>query len=75
MIQVGLDVAAHVAPVLESGLGERYASDQRYLRLVNDNKQFLGKKTGSGFYTYDSKGRQVSNAQWSKVCCIPNPGL
>ncbi|GAB5353798.1 hypothetical protein AAMO2058_000064900 [Amorphochlora amoebiformis] len=58
MDEVGLDVAAHVAPVLEKGLGERYASDPRYLALVKKNTRYLGKKTGSGFYHYNSKGKQ-----------------
>mmetsp|Transcript_23625 Transcript_23625/g.33001 ORF Transcript_23625/g.33001 Transcript_23625/m.33001 type:complete len:601 (+) Transcript_23625:289-2091(+) len=58
MDEVGLDVAAHVAPVLEKGLGERYTSDERYLQLVKENQQWLGKKTGKGFYKYDAKGKQ-----------------
>jgi len=58
MDEVGLDVAAHVAPVLENGLGERYKSDPRYAELIKSNPQFLGKKTGAGFYKYNAKGKQ-----------------
>mmetsp|Transcript_41231 Transcript_41231/g.67014 ORF Transcript_41231/g.67014 Transcript_41231/m.67014 type:complete len:764 (-) Transcript_41231:86-2377(-) len=59
MDEVGLDVAAHVAPVLEEGLGERYASDPRYLELVKANPQWLGKKTAAGFYLYDKGGKGI----------------
>lgn len=60
MDEVGLDVAAHVAPVLEKGLGKRYASDPRYLALAEKNSQFLGKKTGKGFYVYKGKKQKQS---------------
>jgi len=32
----------------------------RYADLIKANPQFLGKKTGKGFYTYDHKGKQGS---------------
>lgn len=56
MDEVGLDVAFHVGPVLEKGLGERFAQPQAFARMVNAG--LLGKKAGKGFYKYQN-GKSV----------------
>ncbi|SPQ99078.1 unnamed protein product (mitochondrion) [Plasmodiophora brassicae] len=59
MDEVGLDVAAHVGPILESGLGARFKQVGPFagiLRGKGDGKR-LGKKTGAGFYLYDRNGK------------------
>ena len=53
--EVGLDVAGHVAPILHNGLGERYAQQPEFPKLLEANKSYLGKKTGKGFYIYDGE--------------------
>ena len=44
MDEVGLDVAGHVGPILHAGLGERYAQSPEFPKLLEENKQYLGKK-------------------------------
>jgi len=58
MDEVGLDVAAHVGPILENGLGPRYAQVPEYRRLLADNPKLLGKKSGLGFYVYSGDGKE-----------------
>ncbi len=57
MDEVGLDVCSHVGEIMEEGLGARAkASD---LSKLATDKDLLGKKSKSGFYTYDDKGKQL----------------
>ena len=58
MDEVGLDVAAHVGPILEEGLGERYAQNKQYSDVLKKHPDVLGKKTKAGFYLYDEKEKQ-----------------
>ena len=46
-------MAAHVAPVLEQGLGKRYMQMPDFGRILSENPKFLGKKTGAGFFLYE----------------------
>jgi 3-hydroxyacyl-CoA dehydrogenase/enoyl-CoA hydratase/3-hydroxybutyryl-CoA epimerase len=57
MDEVGLDVAAHVGPILEKGLGQRFAQIPAFAAILKENPTALGKKTGKGFYIYDAKGK------------------
>eukprot|EP00455_Lapot_gusevi_P041615 TRINITY_DN4847_c0_g2_i1.p1 TRINITY_DN4847_c0_g2~~TRINITY_DN4847_c0_g2_i1.p1 ORF type:complete len:763 (-),score=327.56 TRINITY_DN4847_c0_g2_i1:334-2622(-) len=57
MDEVGLDVAAHVGPILENGLGPRYRQIPEFGKILRENPQHLGKKTGSGFFLYEN-GKQ-----------------
>jgi 3-hydroxyacyl-CoA dehydrogenase/enoyl-CoA hydratase/3-hydroxybutyryl-CoA epimerase len=66
MDEVGLDVAFHVAPILNKGLGDRFAMNPAFGRLVDMG--FLGKKNGKGFYLYDAKGKSTGlNPDLAKV--------
>ena len=58
MDEVGLDVAGHVGPILEDGLGARYKQIPQFAKILKENPKHLGKKTSSGFYIYDAKGKQ-----------------
>lgn len=49
---VGLDVRLGIAEYLESTLGERFAPPQLMRDMVERGE--LGRKTGQGFYSYDS---------------------
>ncbi|MBV9643814.1 MAG: enoyl-CoA hydratase/isomerase family protein [Verrucomicrobia bacterium] len=59
--EVGLDVAEHVAKELESRV--------KHLAPLNDtlgkmiSKGWLGRKSGKGFYDYDSRGEGKTNSQ------------
>eukprot|EP01012_Entosiphon_sulcatum_P035733 TRINITY_DN4539_c0_g1_i1.p1 TRINITY_DN4539_c0_g1~~TRINITY_DN4539_c0_g1_i1.p1 ORF type:complete len:815 (+),score=216.93 TRINITY_DN4539_c0_g1_i1:102-2447(+) len=64
--EVGLDVAAHVGPILTKGLGERFQAKAQIDEMVR--KGWLGKKTKKGFYTYDDKEKQQGvNAEITTV--------
>jgi len=52
--EVGIDVAAHVQNFLGQHLGDRMlGGDPAFLTEMMDRK-FLGRKTGTGFFTYSS---------------------
>lgn len=52
--EVGVDVAYHTAKTLSGALGDRMAgSNQAAIKEMVD-KKLLGRKTGKGFYLYDS---------------------
>jgi 3-hydroxyacyl-CoA dehydrogenase/enoyl-CoA hydratase/carnithine racemase len=53
---VGFDVGAKVLETLGGFYGEPY-DYSRFTRVVAE-KKILGQKTGSGFYTYDKKGKR-----------------
>ena len=64
---VGLDVAAHVGPILHEGLGERFAVLPHFQKVMAQNKTLLGKKSGKGFYVYDSSPQQKQGALNSQL--------
>ncbi|MCZ6777844.1 MAG: 3-hydroxyacyl-CoA dehydrogenase NAD-binding domain-containing protein [Acidobacteria bacterium] len=54
--QIGIDVAAKVSEVLGQAFPHLQMNSDLMQRLVKGNR--LGKKTGSGFYTYSRQGRR-----------------
>jgi 3-hydroxyacyl-CoA dehydrogenase len=52
---VGADIAAHAAANLREGLGDRFLAPALLGAMVEGGR--LGRKTGSGFYRYDGKGK------------------
>lgn len=57
--EVGLDIAAHIAPVLQQHLGERFTPPEAIALLLDNGR--LGKKAQLGFYLYQGRdpGKQV----------------
>jgi 3-hydroxyacyl-CoA dehydrogenase/enoyl-CoA hydratase/3-hydroxybutyryl-CoA epimerase len=53
--EVGLDVAAHVGPIMIEAFGERMAPPPTVARLVADDRK--GRKNGRGFYLYGDAAR------------------
>lgn len=51
--EVGLDVAAKIAPILTQRLGKRFTPPDVFPHLLNDQR--LGKKSNKGFYRFDNK--------------------
>lgn len=51
--EVGIDVGAKIAPILERELGERFAAPEAFAALLGDDRK--GRKNGRGFYLYNSK--------------------
>lgn len=52
--EIGLDVAQHVAHTMSEAFGERFACPRVLTEMVDAGK--LGKKSGQGFYSYQTKG-------------------
>lgn len=59
--EVGVDVGTKVGPVLEAAFGERMSSPAAAEVMIKNN--FLGRKTGRGFYVYEGtkKGEKPVN--------------
>lgn len=62
--EVGIDISAHVAPVLERAFGERMQPVAAADRMVEAGR--LGRKSGRGFYRYDRRWARRSK---------PDPGV
>jgi 3-hydroxyacyl-CoA dehydrogenase/enoyl-CoA hydratase/3-hydroxybutyryl-CoA epimerase len=58
--EVGIDVGFHVAETLHAAFGERMATAP-LLDSIKDDPELLGKKSGSGFYTYRNGKKQGPN--------------
>ncbi|KAB8312289.1 fatty acid oxidation complex subunit alpha FadJ [Erwinia endophytica] len=58
--EIGIDIGAHIMPVLEKAWGARFSAPEAFNAVLNDNRK--GKKNGRGFYLYDRKktGRKKS---------------
>lgn len=62
MDEVGIDVAAKVAPILANAFGDRFAAPAAFGKLLDDQRK--GKKNGKGFYLYSVKaaGKKVDDS-------------
>ncbi len=56
--QVGLDVAAHIARAIEPVFGDRFNLQPAFGLM--EEKGWLGKKSGAGFYLYRGKRKRVN---------------
>ncbi len=74
--EVGLDVAAMVAPIMIDAFGHRMSPPDTTGRLADDGR--LGRKNGRGFYTYDKKtGKKsgVDRTVYEVLGITPSGGL
>ncbi|RUO68940.1 fatty acid oxidation complex subunit alpha FadJ [Idiomarina ramblicola] len=69
--EVGIDVAAKVAPVLVKELGDRFEAPDAFEKLINDDRK--GKKNQKGFYQYGKgvKGKPVDTSVYSLLDIDP----
>ena len=56
--QVGLDIAAHIAESMQPHFGERFESNPAFEKIKKTD--WLGKKSGAGFYRYKGKKKKVN---------------
>lgn len=70
--EVGIDVAAKVAPVLVKELGDRFEAPEAFEKLIDDDRK--GKKNQKGFYQYGKsvKGKPVDTSVYSLLDIDPN---
>lgn len=75
MDEVGIDVAAKVAPILANELGERFRAPTAFEKLIGDNRK--GKKNQKGFYTYQGKkaGKLVDESVYPLLGISPSAKL
>ena len=69
--EVGIDVAAKVAPVLVKELGDRFEAPDAFEKLIDDDRK--GKKNQKGFYQYGKgvKGKPVDTSVYSLLDIDP----
>lgn len=71
MDEVGIDVAAKVAPILANELGDRFKAPEAFGKLLDDERK--GKKNKKGFYSYQGKkaGKLVDSSVYSLLGVTP----
>jgi 3-hydroxyacyl-CoA dehydrogenase/enoyl-CoA hydratase/3-hydroxybutyryl-CoA epimerase len=70
--EVGIDVSGHAGASLHQALGERLAPAPALLELGRTGR--LGRKGGSGFYTYEKgKEKGVDDSIYAELPSVPNP--
>ena len=69
--EVGIDVAAKVAPILVKELGTRFEAPAAFDKLIGDDRK--GKKNNKGFYQYGKgvKGKPVDKSVYSLLNIEP----
>jgi 3-hydroxyacyl-CoA dehydrogenase/enoyl-CoA hydratase/3-hydroxybutyryl-CoA epimerase len=77
--EVGIDVAAHVGPIMLEAFGDRLAPPPTMGRLLGDNRK--GRKNQRGFYLYGEahrakgRGKRVDESVYAVLGLgIPDPG-
>ena len=68
--EVGLDVVAHIGPVLAAAHGERFALSPLLAQLLARGSK--GRKSGRGFYRYPASGKkQVDTSLYDVLKILP----
>ncbi|QPB83798.1 fatty acid oxidation complex subunit alpha FadJ [Pseudoalteromonas rubra] len=71
--EVGVDIGSKIAPILEKELGDRFKAPDAFARMIDSKR--LGRKTGKGFYKYESKGKKVDESVYDLLGITPAPRL
>jgi 3-hydroxyacyl-CoA dehydrogenase / enoyl-CoA hydratase / 3-hydroxybutyryl-CoA epimerase len=59
--EVGIDVAAHVGPIMVAAFGERMAPPPTVQKLAKDDRK--GRKNEKGFYLYGAKAKELGKGK------------
>ena len=75
MDEVGIDVAAKVAPIMADELGDRFRAPDALGKLLDDERK--GKKNKKGFYAYSGKkpGKSVDESVYGLLGISPSAKL
>ncbi|PHR66411.1 MAG: fatty acid oxidation complex subunit alpha FadJ [Idiomarina sp.] len=75
MDEVGIDVAAKVAPIMADELGDRFRAPDAFGKLLDDERK--GKKNKKGFYAYSGKkpGKSVDESVYGLLGISPSAKL
>ncbi|RUO59404.1 fatty acid oxidation complex subunit alpha FadJ [Pseudidiomarina insulisalsae] len=75
MDEVGIDIAAKVAPIMADELGDRFRAPEAFDKLLDDDRK--GKKNKKGFYSYSGKkpGKEVDSSVYELLGVKPESKL
>lgn len=75
--EVGIDVGAKIAPILEQELGSRFAAPKAFDALLADDRR--GRKNSKGFYLYGKgapkKGKKVDESVYRVLGIMPRDSV
>ncbi len=73
--EVGIDVAAHVGPIMLDAFGARLTPPPAMEKLLHDDRK--GRKNGRGFYRYgkDAKGKVVDDSVYAVLGVTPTASV
>lgn len=71
--EVGVDIGAKISPILLAELGERFQAPDLFDTLLNDGRK--GRKSGKGFYLYNSKKKEVDKQVYQLLNLEPEQHL
>ncbi|KLV09253.1 multifunctional fatty acid oxidation complex subunit alpha [Photobacterium aquae] len=67
--EVGVDIGAKIMPILIAELGERFQGPDVFDVLLKDGRK--GRKSGKGFYRYDTKKKEVDKSVYKLLDLKP----
>ncbi|OLQ81466.1 multifunctional fatty acid oxidation complex subunit alpha [Photobacterium proteolyticum] len=67
--EVGVDIGAKIMPIMVEELGERFRGPDVFDVLLNDDRK--GRKSGKGFYLYNSKKKSVDKTVYKLLNIKP----
>ncbi|PSW18829.1 fatty acid oxidation complex subunit alpha FadJ [Photobacterium sanctipauli] len=67
--EVGVDIGAKIMPILVAELGERFQGPDVFDTLLSDGRK--GRKSGKGFYLYNSKKKAVDKSVYKLLNLKP----
>ncbi|GAB3527419.1 fatty acid oxidation complex subunit alpha FadJ [Photobacterium alginatilyticum] len=67
--EVGVDIGAKIMPIMVEELGERFRGPDVFDVLLNDGRK--GRKSGKGFYLYNSKKKSVDKTVYKLLNIKP----
>ncbi|MEJ2762744.1 fatty acid oxidation complex subunit alpha FadJ [Photobacterium sp. MCCC 1A19761] len=67
--EVGVDIGAKIMPILVNELGDRFQGPDVFDTLLNDGRK--GRKSGKGFYLYNSKKKSVDKSVYKLLNLQP----
>ncbi|UTV28424.1 fatty acid oxidation complex subunit alpha FadJ [Photobacterium atrarenae] len=67
--EVGVDIGAKIMPILVNELGDRFQGPDVFETLLNDGRK--GRKSGKGFYLYNSKKKSVDKSVYKLLNLQP----
>ncbi|PLC59792.1 fatty acid oxidation complex subunit alpha FadJ [Photobacterium carnosum] len=71
--EVGVDIGAKISPILVTELGERFAPPALFDVLQQDGRK--GRKSGKGFYLYNTNNKEVDKSIYTVLGVEPQQQL